>query len=315
MKLFEIIKSWFDSPTKSELDHFDLEKIRKIINDIGVEPFLTFMQSQTEELLRNISISSKESKGQERKFIVINGVSGSGKTNLVYEYLQDFLLATGVIKENKKLIDKIASHDINDFGLHGRNLEDVTNEKVNGSKNGILIIDEFSARDKNASLIADLLNKIHSDTDFQYTAVVFMGEYKSNSAFLRTYNLDDIFPNKFRLNFYTPSFNQIADIFEAYSKREGGYLLSDRAKASLIFYFSKTKIIKETKAEVNRQGILKFPYRERNFVYTSEMFPIYKDVVAIKTDNNINIEQHDILNTNSYKKMLDDLQALEKYIR
>jgi len=315
MKLFEIIKSWFDSSEKSNLDHFDLDKIRKIIGEIKVEPFLTFMQSQTEELLRNISISSKESKGQERKFIVINGVSGSGKTNLVYEYLQDFLLATGVIKKNKELIDKIASHEINDFGLHGRNIQDVINEKVNGSKDGILIIDEFTVRDKNAPLIADLLNKIYSDKDFLYTAVILMGEYKSNSAFLRTYNLDDIFPNKFRLNFYTPSFNQIADIFEAYSQREGGYLLSDRAKASLIFYFSKIKTIKETKADVNRQGILKFPFRERNFVYTSEMFPIYKDIVAIKTDNNISIEQHDILNTNSYKKMLDDLQVLEKYIR
>ena len=307
MKLFEIIKSWFDSSEKSKLDHFDLDKIRKIIGDIKVEPFLTFMQSHTEELLRNISISSKESKGQERKFIVINGVSGSGKTNFVYEYLQDFLLATGVIKESKELIDKIASHDINDFGLHGRKIEDVINEKVNGSKDGILIIDEITVRDKNSPLIVDLLNKIHSDKDFLYTAIIFMGEFKSNSSFLRTYNLDDIFPAKFRLNFYTPSFNQIADIFEAYAKREGGYFLSDKAKASLIFYFSKAKTIKETKADVNRQGVLKFPYKERNFVYTSEMFPIYKDVVTNKTDNNISIEQHDILNTNSYKKMLEDL--------
>lgn len=315
MKLFEIIKSWFDSSEKNQLDHFDLDKIRKIIDSIQVEPFLTFMQSQTEELLRNISLSSKESKGQERKFIVINGVSGSGKTNLVYEYLQDFLLATGVTKKSKELIDKIASHDISDIGLHGRKIEEVINEKVNGSKDGILIIDEFSVRDKNAPLIADLLNKIHSDNEFLFTAVIFMGEYKSNSSFLRTYNLDNIFPDKFRLNFYTPSFTQIADIFEAYAKREGGYLLSDRAKASLIFYFSKIKTLKETKADVNRQGILKFPYRERNFVYTSEMFPIYKDIVAIKKDNNISIEQHDVLNTTSYKKMLDDLQVLEKYIR
>ncbi|MDB5231654.1 MAG: hypothetical protein JWN76_2459 [Chitinophagaceae bacterium] len=314
MKLFEIINSWFDSSEKSELDHFDLDKIRKIIGEIKVEPFLTFMQSQTEEFLRNISISSKESKGQERKFIVINGVSGSGKTNLVYEYLQDFLLATGVIKENKVPINKIACHDINDFGLHGRNIDDVINKKVSDSKDGILIIDEFTVRDKNAPLIADLLKKIYLDKDFLFTAVILMGELKSNSAFLCTYSLENIFPNKFRLNFYTPSFIQIAEVFEAYSQRKGGYILSEKAKAGLIFYFGKIKTIKKIKSDLNRKGTSKFLYRERNFVYTSEMLPIYKDIVAIKTDNNIMIEQLDILNTNSYKKMLNDLQLLEKYI-
>ena len=315
MNLFETIKSWFDSSEKSKLYHFDLDKIGKIIGHIKVEPFLVFMQSQIEELLRNISISSKETQGLERKFIVINGVSGSGKTNLVYEYLQDYLLATGCIKESKELIDKIASHDISEFGLHGRILENVVSEKVNGSKDGILIIDEFTARDKNAPLIAELLNKIYSDKIFQYTAVILMGEYKNNSTLIHTYNLDNIFQNKFRLNFYTPGFNQIADIFEAYAEKKGGYLLSEKAKASLIFYFSKTKLIKETKADVTRQGIMKFPFKERNFVYTSEMFPVYKDVVALKTDNNIGIEQQDIINTSSYKKMLADLQLLEQYIR
>ncbi|MDP2386993.1 MAG: hypothetical protein Q8M29_11515 [Bacteroidota bacterium] len=83
MTIYDTIKSWFDGPDKNKLDHFNLDKIEKITSKIKVEPFLTFMQPQIEVLLRNISISSKENKGIERKFIVINGVSGSGKTNLV----------------------------------------------------------------------------------------------------------------------------------------------------------------------------------------------------------------------------------------
>ena len=312
MTIYDTIKSWFDGPDKNKLDHFNLDKIEKITSKIKVEPFLTFMQPQIEVLLRNISISSKENKGIERKFIVINGVSGSGKTNLVYEYLQDFLLASGVTKKSKDLIDKIASHDLNNFRLHGRKVEDVIDEKVSGCKDGILIIDEFSSSDKNAPLISSLINKIYSDKDFLYTAVILMGEYRSNSAFLNSYDLDGSFPEKFRLNFYTPSFNQITDIFEVYAKREGDYILTEKAKSSLIYYFSKTKSIKEIKANLNRQGKLKFPFKERKFIYTSEMFPIYKDIVVVKNNNNKVIEQNEILNTITYKKMLEDIQNLEK---
>jgi hypothetical protein len=315
MKLFDTIKSWFNSSDKTELDHFDLGKIENIITSIRVDPFLKFMQEQIEELLRNISISSKEDKGLECKFIVINGVSGSGKTNLVYEHLKYFLLATGVIKRNQEIIDKIASHDLNDFGLHGKTIEEVIADRVHNCKDGILILDEFTPRDKNAQAIADLINELHKDKTFLYTAVILMGEYRSNYAFIKAYSLDNIFPEKFHLNFYTPNFSQIGDIFEAYVNREGEYILTDKAKSSLIFYFNKTKLTKETKADLNRQGIKKFPFRERNYVYTSEMFPIYKDIIAIKKDNNKSIDQQDILNANSYKKLLDDLNDLDKYIR
>lgn len=316
MKLFDTIKSWFDNSDKDGLDHFDLERIEKIINSIKDEPLLKFMQEQSEELLRTITISSKDNRGTEKKFIVINGESGSGKTNFVYEYLRDFLLATGVIKKRQELIDKIASHDLNEFGLKGRTVDDVIADKVKGARDGILILDEFTVRDKNAQIIADLIKKLYTDNNFAFTAVVLMGEYRGNSTFIKTFNLDDVFPQKFRLNFYTPSFNQIGDIFEAYASREGSYSLTDKAKASLVFYFSKMKLIKDTKADLGRQGTMKFPYKERNYVYTSEMFPIYKDIVSIKSDDDdLLIDQPDVLMATSYKQMLDDLHKLEKYFR
>lgn len=220
-----------------------------------------------------------------------------------------------MIKKNQELINKIASHDLNDFGLRGRKVDEVIAEKINGCQDGILIIDEFTTRDKSAQTIADLIKQLYKDDKYVYTAVVLMGEYRSNSAFLKTFDLDDIFPDKFRLNFYTRSFNQIGDIFEAYALREGNFTVTEKAKASLIFYFSKLKLIKETKTDLNRQGTMKFPFKDRNYVYTSEMFPIYKDVVAIQSDNNKDIDQDDILRSNSYKKLLDDLNNLEKYIR
>lgn len=102
MGLFDTIKSWFDNSDDDGLNHFDLERIEKIINAIKDEPLLKFMQEQSEELLRNITISSKDNRGTERKFIVINGVGGSGKTNFVYEYLKDFSTCDRCDKEKPR---------------------------------------------------------------------------------------------------------------------------------------------------------------------------------------------------------------------
>lgn len=315
MKLFDTIKSWFNSADKDRLDHFDIERIETVINSIKDAPLLKFMQDQIEPLLQNITISSKDNRGTERKFIVINGVGGSGKTYLVYQLLKNFLLATGVIKKDQEPINKIASHDLSDYELRGRNVDDVIAEKINGCQDGILIIDEFTTRDRSAQAIADLIKHLYESDKYVYTSVVLMGESDRNRTFLHTFNLSDIFPDKFRLNFSTPNANQIGDIFEAYAQIHGNFTLSDKAKSSLVFYFSKLKLIKETKEDLNRRGTMRFPYKERSYIYTSEMFPIYKDVVAIQSDNKKNIDQDDILQTNSYKKLLDDLNRLEQYIR
>lgn len=313
MKLFDTIKNWFESSDKDGLDDFDLERIEKVINSIKEEPFLKFMQQQSEELLRNITTSAKDNRGTEKKFIVINGVSGSGKTNFVYEYLKDFLLATGVIKKDQEVISKLASHDLNEFGLRGRKVEEVIADKVKNSKDGILILDEFTVRDKSAPIIGELIKNLYVDKSYAFTSVVIMGEYRSNSAFIKTYNLDNVLPQKFRLNFYTPSFNQIGEIFEAYAFREGNYSVSEKAKSSLIFYFTKMKLIKDTKAELGKKGTMRFPFKERSYVFTSEMFPIYKDILAIKKNRDTIIDQSDVLLAPSYKKMLEDLDRLGEY--
>lgn len=314
MNLLNTIKDWFAIEDKTKIDHFEIQRIESVLNKIKADPFLKFMQEKIEGLLYEISLSSKDKKGLERKFIIIDGVGGSGKTNLVYEYLKEYLLSTGVIKLNQGIVTKLASHDLTDIGLRGKRIEEVISEKVNQCKDGILIIDEFTARDKNSFKIADLIRQLYSANDYKYTAIILMGDYRSNSMFIETHNLENVFKNKFRLSFYTPSFPQIADIFEEYAKREGNYTLTEKAKASLIFYFSKTKQIKETKFNLNRDGIMKFPFRERNYVYTSEMFPIYKEIAAFINSNRTEIDQQDVLGSAIYKKLIEDLNVLHKYI-
>lgn len=314
MKLFDIIKSWFDNSEQNKLDHFNLEQIEKVISSLKAEPILKFMQQQCEEFLKNVTISFRDKSKTEKKFYVINGVSGSGKTNFLHEYLQDYLIAIGAIKNRQERITKIANRDLSNKKLQVQEIDDIINRRVKSSKDGMLIIDEFTVRNKNAEVIANLIKQLYSRNDFNDTAVVLMGEYRNNSTFINTYNLENIFPNEFRLNFYTPSFNQITDIFEAYAKREGDFTVTEKAKSSLVFYFFKLQLIKDTKAGLDRQGTMSFLYEEKYYVYTSEMFPIYKDLIAIKGSNKL-IDQPDVLMANSYKRLLNDLDSLQKYFR
>ncbi len=280
-------------------------------------PLLLFMQSKIEELLQNITDAAKENNESNRFFITIDGVSGCGKTNFVYEYLQAFLFGEGVIKSYQEKINKIGTRDLTEYNLKGRTIEEVIIEKLQGCRDNILIIDEFSEKDKNAKMIADIIKRIHASSEYKNTAVILMGDYKDNSNFIIKFKLDKFFEKKYRMSFFTPSFRQITEIFALYAMKKGEYYITDKAKNTLIFYFSNVKLIKETKANLYKAGIVKASAEERKFGYTSEMFPIYKDLFNIKNMRDANdklIDQKDIFNCNSYKRLLDDLNRFAHHL-
>ena len=308
MKLVETIKEWFNSSDKNRLEKFDIESIEEIIEKVKNNPFLHFMQVQIEVLLYHLCLSAK--KGNEGRFIVVNGVAGSGKTNFLYEHLQGFLHATGIIN-NKKIV-KIASHNLSDYELKGRKPEEVIFEKLLECKDGILIIDEFTTKDINAQKIADLVNNLSKDSGYQQTVIILIGEHYHNSAFIENYKLEQVFLSQYHLDFYIPSCSQITDIFENYAKREGNFNLTESAKSRLNFYFYELKVMKETKTKLNRQMKMKFPYKERNFSYTSEILPVYKEIV--ENLNNKTIDQQDVLNTNCFIRLINDRNKLKSYL-
>ena len=284
---------------------------------IKENPFLLFMQTKINDLFHNISVYSMDKQIKERIFITIDGVSGCGKTNFVYEYLKDFLFNEGITKKYQEKIEKIGIHDLSFARLNDRTAEEAILEYEINCKDGILIIDDFTEDEKNTKALVSLIKRIHANAEYKNTVVILMGEYSNNTEIIKKFRLEKLFNKRFRISFFTPSFRQIGDIFEIYAKKRNGFTLSEKAKSTLVFYFSKTKVIKDTKAKLFKEGQIRFTNNERNYVYTSEMFNIYKDILAFKAardPNNRLIEQVDVFNSNSYKKLLNDARALEPYI-
>ena len=294
--IFDKILKWF---TTDRLESVDKKLLENISNEIATTPFLKFMLPNIESTLKQIVLDSKIREENHRVYVTITGSDGSGKTNFTYRILKDLLLAIGLIKQDE--VVKIAPHDLITKRPGSKTVSEKLMEVKTQSQDAILIVDGFYERTPNAKEIVALVKELYSSPAHKSTVIVLMGSFKKINSLIEKFELAEIFPTKYRVSFYNPSPQQLAEIFQEYALLEEQYV-TDRAKWAVQEYFEKLKSIKQRRYQLHLDNKARFPFRERVFQNASEIQPLYKSVLKITRSNGY-IDEQDILECDMYEEL------------
>lgn len=241
-------------------------------------------------------------------YICLSGVAGCGKTNFIYEYLSPIFKLLGIVSNNSS-IHKIASHNVS-LSNKNKPLEQVVEELIARSDKDIILFDDFNKNCSNVEKIAITIKQLSAD---KQNHIIFLSSTLfGNKSVIEDFDLKDIFLEKYHLLFFKPSAEQLVDIFVEYAKLNGNFVVTNEAINKLLHYFLTVKRIKDYKDKIHRDGKARIPPMQRRFIYGSEIFPLFKEIL-MKTDTGFNvIDDRMVESTGLYQQMLSDKNLIWK---
>lgn len=289
-----------EKPYSTRSDDY-MNNIGKLLESIKRDPFLKYMFTDIKQLVNEI-IDDSITLNKKSFYICLSGVAGSGKTNFIYEYLSPIFKLLGNVSQDSS-IHKIASHNVS-LSNKNKPLDQVIVELIARSDKDIILFDDFNSNCSNTDKIAITIKQLNTDNK---NHIVFLSSALfGNKSFIEDFYLQDIFLRKYHLLFFKPSAEQLVDIFVEYAKLNGNFVVTNEAFNKLLHYFITIKRIKDFKDKIHREGKGRFPAVERRFVYGSEIFPLFKEILmSTNTEFNV-INDRMVESAGLYKQMLND---------
>lgn len=310
MELISDIQRFLGSSRVSGDKNINFDSIEEVLRGISKEEVLRHMQTNIENLFYNLIVAIR-GKNPVVPYLTVHGTPGSGKTDSIHQYLQQYLILIGAIEKTRKNIDKIHQLNLNEIGLEGRTADQVITEREESCKGSILILDEFYDEHPHASEIASLIRRIHSSPEYRTTMVILSGSYRNNVNFIDRYELGDLFPGEYSLNYLTPRPKEIAQLFVAHAKRKD-YRVTPAAVKHLEIYFERLKKIKKMHQKLHRQGTVNYGKNKRIFGNASEIRPLFNQLIGnepLEFGTKIIDDRH-VISTECYTNMLSDYLKL-----
>ncbi len=289
-------------------EHSYVHFIDQISHELTYHPIWRWHLPQIKYLLSRIFESSVNGDITHPLCLSITGTNGVSKTKFTHTVIQKYLLALQRIE--KEQIIKIHPGI---FSLKN-NIESIPKEELlerikTKCKGGILIIEHLNTKYGNVKLFIDLIKTILSSEEYKKTCLIMMGSSFYIEEIIDTYELNLNFNKNFSICFLNPTMNTIVEIFEQYAIKNNNYVVTESAKNSLLFYFTRLKELKSKKKKLKKLNLLDSLRQEQQFMYASEIKKLYQDILP--TINQVSwIDQKDVVFSNQFQKIIKEYDEL-----
>ncbi len=281
-----------------------------LLQRLQSEPLLKHMINQICRLIQGINLV--KNANTQPLFAVLNGENGTGKTNFIATYLQDYLHETGIISYKNEIVTRITDRCLSCLD-NDTAVDNLLANRLKEAKGGIHIISDFHKGNPQTKKIVDLIYTIKDDERYANTFIILNGTYKNNRDIILDDKLQELF--RLRLDFYTPSISQMVDIFSEYLFKKAHFMLTDAAKKTVWIYFTKLKWLKEMRAKQN-PAYARRNIRQTTFMYTSEMVHLQKELQYSVSDNpKFILDMSDLVESNVYQKLMYDTKQIKFRMR